>query len=167
MIKTCTGSQEVQQLWQTEAVFQQKTIVPLRFSTIRITSSSSSIFFPEKSACDFGPSGEPRLISSSFCGVLILGQSFRKDAKIVDRRFSVISSKKKSHFVGLSLSASVFSASTVFLNLSKRFCNHHLSFHLQGTLSLFSTPDCQSDPEWNAKIKLGAQDFLAGCLYKI
>ena len=28
MIKTCTGSQEVQQLWQTEAIFQhKKTIV--------------------------------------------------------------------------------------------------------------------------------------------
>ena len=28
MIKTCTGSQEVQQLWQTEAIFQhEKTIV--------------------------------------------------------------------------------------------------------------------------------------------
>ena len=27
MIKTCTGSQEVQQLWQTEAIFQHKKMI--------------------------------------------------------------------------------------------------------------------------------------------
>ena len=47
------------------------------------------------SACDFGPSGQPRMISSSFYGVLILGQSFWKDAKIVDRRLSVMLPVKK------------------------------------------------------------------------
>ena len=34
------------------------------------------------------PSGEPRILSSSFVGILIPGQIFWKDAKIVDRRFS-------------------------------------------------------------------------------
>ena len=78
------------------------------------------------------------MISSSFFGVLSPGQSFWKDAKIVDRRFSVMSSGIKiSHFVGLILSPSVFSASTIFFrDLSERFCNHHFDFHRQSTISL-------------------------------
>ena len=52
------------------------------------------------SACDFGPSGEPRKISSSSVGVLIPGQSFWKDAKIVDRHFSVMSPGKNFTFRG-------------------------------------------------------------------
>ena len=62
-----------------------------------LTFFSSLIFFSNKSACDFGPSGEPRMISSYFFGVLIPGQSFWKDAKIVDRRFSVMSPEKRFH----------------------------------------------------------------------
>ena len=95
MIKTCTGYQEVQQLWQTEAIFQhKKTIVRIYFFNNPIIVSSSLIFFSNKSACDFRPSGELRMISSSFFGVLIPAQSFRKDAEIVDRRFSVMSPRK-------------------------------------------------------------------------
>ena len=79
-----------------------------------------AIFFSNKSACDFGPSGEPRMISSSVFGVLILGQSFWKDAKIVDRLFSKMSpGKKVLHFVGLILSPSVLSASIIFLRSFK------------------------------------------------
>ena len=102
------------------------------------------------------------MISSSLFGVLIPGQSFWKDANIVERRFSVMSpGKKVSHIVGLFLSPSVLSAST------KRFDNHHLNFHRQGTTSLFSTPNCQSDPKWNPKTKLETKDLLAGSLHKI
>ena len=70
------------------------------FSTIPLTFSSSLIFFSNESACDFGPSGEPRLISSSFFGVLIPYQSLWKDAENVDRRFSVMSPGKKLTFRG-------------------------------------------------------------------
>ena len=66
-IRTCTGSQEVQKLWWTEAIFHHKNF-------------SSLIFFSNKSACDFGLSGEPRIISSSLFGVLISWQSFQEDA---------------------------------------------------------------------------------------
>ena len=118
MNKTCTGSQEVQQLWQTEAILQHKKnhrALLSSFSRISLTFSSSLIFLSNKNACDFGPSSEPRMMSSSFFGVLIVGQSFRRDAKIVDHRFSVMSPKKQiSHFVGLNLGPSVFSASTIF-----------------------------------------------------
>ena len=69
--------------------------------------------------------------------------------------------KKVSHIVGLILSPSVLSAST------KRFDNHHLNFHRQGTISLFSTPNCQSDTKWNPKTKLETKDLLAGSLHKI
>ena len=41
------------------------------------------------------------MISSSFFGVLIPGQSFWKDAKIVDRRISVMSPGKKFTFRGI------------------------------------------------------------------
>ena len=98
------------------------------------------------------------MISSSFFGVLIPGQSFWKDAKIVDCRFSVMSPRKNlSHFVAAILSPSVFSASTI----------HHLKFHCQGTISLFSIPNCQSDPEWNPKKTLETRDLLAGSLQMI
>ena len=104
---SCTGSQEVQQLWQTDAFFNiKKPSYASSFSTIPLTISSSLIIFFNNSACDFVPSGEPRKITSSFFGVLIPGQSFWKDAKIVDRRFSVMSPRKKLHFLGLILSPS-------------------------------------------------------------
>ena len=104
------------------------------------------------------------MISSSFFGVLTPGQSFWNDAKIVDRRFPVMSPGKKSDFVGLILSLSVLSASTNFL---RSFGNHHLNVHRQGTISLFSTPNCQSDPEWNPKTKLETRDLFAGSLLKV
>ena len=90
MIKTRTGSQEVHQFWQTEAIFQNKKIHKL----FPLTFAFSLNFISNKSACDFGPSSEPRKINSSFFGVLITGQSFWNDAKIVDRRFSMMSSRK-------------------------------------------------------------------------
>ena len=43
------------------------------FSTIPLAYSSLLIFFSKRSACNFGPSGEPRMISSYFFGVLITG----------------------------------------------------------------------------------------------
>ena len=60
------------------------------------------------SACDFGPSGEPRMISSSFFGVLIPGQSFWKDAKIVDWRFPVMSQGKKFALSGFNFESERF-----------------------------------------------------------
>ena len=76
---------------------------------------SHPTFFPNKSAYEFCPGSEPRMITSSFFGVLIPEQSFWKDAKNVDHRFSVISPKKNfSHFVGLYFSPNVFSASLFF-----------------------------------------------------
>ena len=101
MNKTCTDSQEIQQqLWQTEAIFQhKKPWCASSFSTIALTFSSSLIFFSNKSACDFGPSGQSRMLSSSSFGVLIPGQSFWNDAKIVDRRFSVMLPGKKFTFL--------------------------------------------------------------------
>ena len=52
------------------------------------------------------------MISSSFFGVLILGQTFWKDAEIVDRRFSVMSPRKK---IAFRFESRRFSASTIFL----------------------------------------------------
>ena len=75
--------------------------------------------------------------------------------------------KKLSHFVGLVLCPSVLSASTILLDLSKRLGNRHLNFHRQGTISLFLTPNCQSDPEWSPKTMLETQDLVAGSLHKI
>ena len=48
-----------------------------------------------------------------------------------------VTKETNSHSVGLIMSPSVFSASTFFWGLSKRFCNHHLHFHLQGAISSF------------------------------
>ena len=95
MIKACTGSQERQHLWQTEAILEiKKPQCASGFTTIPLTFPSSLIIVSNKSAFEFGPSGEPKMISSSFFGVLIPGQSFWKDAKIVNRRFSVMSPRK-------------------------------------------------------------------------
>ena len=97
------------------------------------------------------------------------GKNFRNMQKNVVCRFTVMSPRKKIlHFVGLNLSPSVFSASTIFLRSFKPVqSNHHLDFHRQGTIVLFSTPNCQSDPKWNPELKLETQDFLAGSLHKI
>ena len=73
----------------------KKPICASSFSTTPLTFSSSLIFFGNKSARDFGPSGEPRMISSSYFGVLIPEESFRKDAKIVDCRFSGFGQKDR------------------------------------------------------------------------
>ena len=94
------------------------------------------------------------MISSSFFGVLIPEQGLWKGAEVVDRRFPVLSPGKKFHF----------QSHLSKCHLSKRFGNHHLNFHRQGTISLFSTPNCQSDPESNPKRKLETQDLLAGSL---
>ena len=87
MNKTCTGSQEVQQFWQNEAVYQ-----PLRtsssFSKIPYTSSVYCFPSPISLLLEFGNSGNLRKISSFFVGVLDLG--FLKDAKIDDCRYSVV-----------------------------------------------------------------------------
>ena len=82
--------------------------------------------------------------------------------------YSDVTKEKILHFVGLNLSLSVFSASTIFLRSFKPVqSNHYLDFHRQGAISLFSTPNCQSDPKWNPKLKLETQDFLAWSLHKI
>ena len=101
---------------------------------------------------------------------MIPWQSFWKNAKNIERRFSVMSQRKQYlQFVGLILSPRVFSPSTIFSDLSKRFCIYlnHLNFYRQGTISLFSTPNCQADPEWNPKIKVETQDLLAVTLHQI
>ena len=85
MFKIRTGPQKEQQLWHTESIFNIK------------------------SACEVGPSGEPRRISSSFLGVLFPGQSFWKNTKVVDRRFSVLSPKKLA-FLGFNYESQRFSA---------------------------------------------------------
>ena len=72
------------------------------------------------SACDFGPSGEPRMISSSFFSALIPGQSFWKDAKTVDRRFSVMSPGKNFTFRGFNFESQ---RSFSFNNLFEIFQN--------------------------------------------
>ena len=96
MIKTCTGSQEVQQLWQTEAIFQhEKTIVRIKFFNNSINFFQFINFLPNESACDFRPSGEPRMINSSFLGVLIPVKSFWNVANVVDHRVSVMSPGKE------------------------------------------------------------------------
>ena len=111
MIKTCPNCQEVQQFWQTEAIFQTKeTMMSLHFYNLFNNFSSYKVF-SNTSAYDFGPSGVPRMIISSFVAVL----SFREIADSVDSRFSVMSPRKEITFMGLILSPSVCSASTVFL----------------------------------------------------
>ena len=56
--------------------FSSKPYCTSNFYFIPLFHSRSIIFFSnQKSACDFGPSGEARMISSSFFGVLIPGQS--------------------------------------------------------------------------------------------
>ena len=59
-----------------------------------------------------------------------------------------------------------FPRQQLFWDLLKWFCNHHLNFQCQGTISSFSTPDCQSDPEWNPKkswrLSISLLDTLAG-----
>ena len=65
------------------------------------------------------------------------------------------------------LSPLLFIIFIILRDLSKRFGNHHLNFHRLGTTGLFSTLNCQSDPEWNPKTKLETQGCLAGSLHKI
>ena len=62
--------------------------------------------------------------------------------------------------MGLVLSPSFFLLQQFFCDLLKRFCNHHLNFRRQGTIRTFSTPNCQSDPEWNLNLKLETQKDL-------
>ena len=51
--------------------------------------------------------------------------------------------------------------------LFNNFFEIFLNFNRLGTISLFSTLNCQSDPEWNPETKLETQDLLAGSLHKI
>ena len=72
----------------------KETIMRIQFFNNAIIFFQCNRFFSNNSACDFTLSGEPRIISPSFIGVLISWQIFRKD------------------FNGLFLSPSFFSAST-------------------------------------------------------
>ena len=82
-----------------------------------VSISSSMISFSDKCACDLEPSGEPGLKISSFVAVLIPGQIFWKDAKIVDRRFPVMSPRKEFAFRGF-----------IFAFLSHRFLRFNINF---------------------------------------
>ena len=75
-----TGSQE--QLWETEAIFKnEKITMDIQYFNNSIF-CCSLIFFSNKSACDFGPSGESRMNSSSFVGILIPCRFFGKLLKL-------------------------------------------------------------------------------------
>ena len=172
MIKRCTGSQDVQQPWQTEAIFQHNRTQYACFSTIPLTFSSSIIVSRRIFLCTFGPSGDSRMIISCFFSALIPKflerQSFEKVAKFVDYRFSAMSPRKKICIVGLILRPCAFPLQQFFWDLPKRFCFQHLlNFHRRGTKSLLSTPNCQSDPEWNSKTKLEIKYLLAGSLHMV
>ena len=120
------------------------------------------------SACGFQLSGEPRMINSSYFGAVTPVQIFWKNAKIVNGGFSVMSHRRiVSLFVGLIMCSAVIPLEQLYLNLSKLFCNHHYNFHRRGTIFLFSTPSCQSDPEWIPKTKLETPDLRSGPFTRI
>ena len=64
--------------------FSLKTIFRIQFFKNPTSFSQPNILFSNESACDFGPSGEPIMISSSFVGVLILGNIFKGMVKLSD-----------------------------------------------------------------------------------
>ena len=67
MIKTCTGSQEVQKLWQTEAIFQHKnTIMSNQLFNDSFIFFQFINFIFQQICLRFFPSGEPRIVKSSF-----------------------------------------------------------------------------------------------------
>ena len=105
------------------------------------------------------------MISSSFFGVLF--QIFWKDAEFADFCFSVMSPRKKLWIRRCKFESQLFSASTFFLRSFKTILYSSPKLPSSKYYGLFLTPNCQSEPEWNPKIKLETQGLLAGSLHKL
>ena len=92
-------------------------------------------------------------------------QVFRKDANIVHRCFFSDVTSEKRLISKVYFRDSTFFPLQQFLRSFRSVIN--TNFHSRITISYFSTPNCQSDPEWNPRRKLKPQDILAGSLHII
>ena len=81
-METSTGSQEVQQNWQTDAISQHREHNEHPIFHDFKTFLHFIFFLSKETACNLGPSGEQRTISSIFVGVVIRGKFFAKLLKL-------------------------------------------------------------------------------------